>query len=144
MKGLLSFFNLNFLPKSPDFALLIMRIALGGGMMVHGWDKWQKWGDLVGKFSDPLHIGSKWSLTLTVFAELICGGLLVIGFCTRFAALVLALTMGVAFFMVMKGDLKTGEMAALYFAGYIAILLAGPGKYSFDGNSGGSAGGPAH
>lgn len=139
MKGLHNLLNLNFLPKSPDFALLILRAALGGGMMVHGWDKWQKWSQLVGTFPDPLHIGSKWSLTMTVFAEFVCAGLLVIGFCTRFAALVLAFAMGVAFFMVMKGDITKGEMAGLYFCGYVAILFAGPGKYAFDGSGGGGA-----
>jgi putative oxidoreductase len=138
MKGFLSFLNLNFLPASPDLGLLILRVALGGWMMTHGWDKWQKWGSLVGTFPDPLQIGSKWSLTLTVFAELACASLLVIGFCTRFAALVLAITMGVAFFIVMKGDIIKGEMAGIYFCGYVAIIFAGPGKYAFDSSGGGA------
>ncbi len=60
------------------------------------------------------------------------------------ASLVLAFMMGVTFFLHYKGGLAAGEMTALYLAGYIAILLAGPGKYSFDGNGGGSAGSAAH
>ncbi len=139
MKGFLSFLNLSFLPNNADLGLLLMRVALGGGMMTHGWDKWQKWNALVNTFPDPLHITSRWSLTATIFAELICAGLLVIGFCSRFAALVLAFTMGVAFFIQMKGDFAKGEMAAIYFCGYVALLFSGPGKYAFDSSGGGAA-----
>jgi len=139
MKGFLSFLNLNFLPKSPDFALLILRVALGLGMLRHGWDKYEKWGQWKTTFYDPFHIGSHWSLGFTIFAEVICSGLLIIGFCTRFAALILVFTFSVTFFMAMKGELSKGELTALYLVCYAAILCAGPGKYSFDGG-----GAPGH
>ena len=82
---------------------------------------------------------------MAAFAEVVCSALLVIGFCTRFASFVLAFTMGIAFFIVKQGVLtgeKSGEMAALYLLGYLTLLIAGPGKFSFDG-SGGSGGGGA-
>ena len=141
MKGVLSFLNLNFLPKSPDFGLLLLRAALGLGMLRHGWEKWEKWDQYKTTFFDPLHIGHKWSLILALFAEVICSGLLVIGFCSRFAALLLTVMMSVTFFIAQKGDLKAGELTAVYLAGYVAILMAGPGKFSFDGNGGGGDGG---
>jgi len=145
MKGLLNLLNLNFLPKSPDFALLILRAALGAGMLRHGWDKFGKWDQFKATFYDPFRIGSQWTLGFTVFAEVICSGLLIIGFCTRFAALILAFTFGITFFMALKGDFThtKGELTALYFACYMAILFAGPGKYAFDG-SGGGGGPPGH
>ena len=146
MKGLLSLLTLNFIPRSPDLGLLILRVALGIGMLVlYGWDKWVHFGKFAESFGDPLHIGRKMSLGLAVFAEVICSALLVIGFGTRFAALVLAFTMGVAFFMVRKGSLSgPGEVVALYLLGYVILLVAGPGKFSFDGSGGGGGSAKPH
>ena len=144
MKGLLALLTLNFIPRSIDFGLLLLRAGLGCGMMRHGLEKWQKWGQFRGTFSDPLQIGHQNSLILAIFAEVICSGLLIIGFGTRFAALVLACTTGVAFFIgykgaISKGAISTGEMSALYLLCYVTLLIAGPGRFSFDGSGGGEA-----
>jgi len=43
--------------------------------------------------------------------------------------------MAVAFFAVHGGALTgegNGEMAFIYMAGFVALLIAGPGRYSFD------------
>lgn len=148
MKGLLHFLTLNFIPRSPDFGLLILRATLGIGMIVlHGWDKWIHFSKYVETSHDPLHIGKSLSVGLAVFAELVCSALLCIGFGTRFAALVLGFTMGVAFFIGYKGALTgpaSGEMTALYLLGYLTLLIAGPGRFSFDGGGGGDGGGKPH
>jgi putative oxidoreductase len=60
---------------------------------------------------------------------------LVVGLVTRFAALVLAINMFVAFFIVLQGALTgahSGEIAFIYLAGYVALLFAGAGKLSLD------------
>ena len=141
MKAFLSILNLSFLPKSADLALLLLRGALGAGMIhLHGWNKWTDFSRLSGKFADPLHLGSsKVSLGLIVFAEVVCSALLIVGFCSRFAALVLSIGMGVAFFLYHKASLSAGETAALYLLGYLVVLCAGPGKFSFDGSGSGGA-----
>src|SRR5436190_19681043 len=42
MKAFFSYLNLNFLPMSQDFGLLLLRTALGLGMLfLHGWNKVQ-------------------------------------------------------------------------------------------------------
>jgi putative oxidoreductase len=51
--------------------------------------------------------------------------------------------MSVAFFLVHKMALKgpmSGEMAFIYLAGFVTVLLAGPGRFSVDGTSGKSRG----
>lgn len=171
MKGFFSLLNLSFIPRNQDFGLLVLRTTLGVGMLVlNGWKKvellmgWGGWAQTKGvaaasiekmrlagikNFPDPLQIGSHLSLGLAAFAEVVCSALLVIGFCTRFASLVLAFTMGVAFFIVKHAVLTgkdSGEMAALYMLGYVTLFLAGPGKFSFDGSgdSGGGGGGKPH
>jgi putative oxidoreductase len=82
-----------------------------------------------------LGVGHVSSLSLAIFAEFLCSLLLVLGLFTRFAALVLSSTMAVAFFMVHRTALSgehSGELAFIYLAGFLAILIAGPGKFSID------------
>jgi len=163
MSGLLKIINLGFIPSSADLGLLFLRASLGGGMLaLHGWKKLELllgWGDWarpkpgmslealtrtryaeIGKFPDPLGISGTYSLVLTTFAEAVCSALLIIGFCTRFAATGLAIAMFVAWYVVHKGALSgagSGELAAVYMVGFIALFFAGPGKFSFDGSSSG-------
>lgn len=140
MRSTLWVANLGFIPRSYDLALLFLRLAVGVSMIaLHAWDKFLGFPSLSGTFSDPLGIGSTFSLVLALFAELFCSALLVGGILTRFAAAVLAINMSVALFKVHGGDLSPGqgEPAALYLYAYITILIAGGGRFSADG-----AGGP--
>ena len=58
--------------------------------------------------------------------------LIVLGLWTRWAALVLAFTMGVAFFVVNGAAFAKGELAWLYLGGYLVLFVAGAGKLSLD------------
>lgn len=133
--------NMGFIPRSFDFALLFLRMTLGISLMaLHGWDKLANYRSVVESFPDPLGIGRHLSLLLAIFAELACSALLVVGALTRFAAVILAINMSVALFMVHHGDMTQaggGEPAGLYLFGCLTILLAGGGRFSADG-----AGGP--
>jgi putative oxidoreductase len=161
MKGFLAFLNLKFLPASPDFGLLLLRVVLGSSMLIlHGWKKlelymgWGRWFGAgkesarraaIAAFPDPLHISPQWSLLSGALVEVVCSALLIIGFCARFAAAGLVVMFSVAFFMVhnraLTGLGDDGERAMVYLAAFAALLFAGPGKLSFDGSS---AGGGAH
>lgn len=133
MKSLL---NLGFLPRSPDLALLVLRLWLGLTMLIlHGWPKLLKLTSGEHKFPDPLHIGPVPSLTLAVVCEVAGAILLVLGLWGRLAALMLASTMGVAWGMTHQMKLMgegSGELAFIYLAGFLAILFAGSGKFSVD------------
>jgi putative oxidoreductase len=119
-----------------SFALLLLRAWMGLTMLLlHGLSKVKDFSKLSADFPDPLHVGHTASLALVVFAEVLCSGLLVVGLVTRFAALVLAINMFVAFFIVLQGALTgahSGEIAFIYLAGYVALLFAGAGKLSLD------------
>jgi putative oxidoreductase len=119
-----------------SFALLVLRAWLGLSMLLlHGLSKVKDFSKLSADFPDPLHVGHTASLALVVFAEAVCSVLLVLGLGTRLAALVLAINMSVAFFIVLQGALTgahNGEIAFIYLAGYVALLLAGAGKISLD------------
>ena len=122
-----------------DLALLILRLTFGGLMLInHGWGKMQKilaGGEI--EFADPFGIGAATSLYLTVFAEVICAALIIIGFFTRWATLPLIFTMLVAIFVIHWSDpFGDKEMAILYLMPYIALYLMGAGRYSVDGQMG--------
>ncbi|MBW8683697.1 DoxX family protein [Chitinophaga rhizophila] len=114
-------------------AMLVLRVASGAMMFTHGWAKLNTFSAKKDSFPDPLHVGHAVSLSMTVFAEALCAALIVIGLLTRLAAIPLVICMGVIIFMVKKGaPLNEIEMAILFLAAFLAILFAGPGKYSLD------------
>lgn len=120
-----------------NLGLLVLRVWLGVAMLCnHGWDKLTHFSEQSGSFPDLLHIGSPAAnLALSVFAEAACSALLVLGLLTRFAALTLAINLAVAFLLVHKMVLTgehSGELAFIYLAGYVTLLIAGPGRYSAD------------
>lgn len=119
-----------------SFGLLLLRLWLGGAMLLlHGWDKISHFSGYAKEFPDPLHIGHGVSLGLAVFAETVCSLLLLIGLVTRFASAILVINMVVAFTLIHQLALSgehSGELAFIYLAGYVALLVAGPGRFSAD------------
>jgi putative oxidoreductase len=117
-------------------ALLVLRVIVGLTMMAnHGMLKLRGFSSMSSEFPDPLGVGHSGSLGLMIFAEVICSLLLVLGLVTRFAALTLAIAMTTAFFAVHKAALTgehNGELAWIYLAAYLVLLIAGPGKLSVD------------
>lgn len=141
MTTLVRFFQLTFIPTSSDIALLLLRLWFGASLLaLHGWGKLIKYSELSGSFPDPLGVGSTWSLVLALCGEVLCPILIVLGFVTRLAALGSAVTMGVAWYCIHKMALSGpngGELAFLYLAGFVALVVAGAGRLSIDGNAGG-------
>src|SRR5262245_33862736 len=130
--------RLNFLPVWPDLGLLLLRVWSGGLLLLlHGLMKVSTYSVMSQKFADPFGIGSPASLGLSIFAEVICASLIVVGLFTRFAALVCIIDLTTAFVfahgMAFKGP-RSGELAFVYLGAFIVLLLAGPGRLSIDGN----------
>ncbi len=140
---LLKLLRLDFLPKSVDLGLLALRVWVGLSMLLlHGWDKLSNFGEKSEKFFDFLGLGPKISLSMAIMGEFGGSILLILGLFTRLGALLGAVTMSVAFFMVHQAALsgpKSGEMAFMYLAAYVALLIAGGGRFSFDAATGGKA-----
>ena len=117
-----------------DIALLILRVVIGAFMLTHGWGKMETLfsGEPI-QFPDPMGVGATASLALAVFTEVLCSILLIIGLGTRFAAILLLITMLVAAFIVHANDgFGKQEFALLYAIIYLTIAVIGAGKYSLD------------
>ena len=117
-----------------SLATLFLRLGLGVIMLVaHGIDKLRHFSKYSGGFVDPYHFGRATSLSLDIFAEVFCSSLLLLGLFTRLASIPLIFAMATALFFVHHGDIfGMGERAGLFLAGFVAILLIGPGKASLD------------
>ena len=119
--------------NATDLASFILRLSLGLLMVGHGIPKMMKLMDGNMEFGDPIGIGVPASLTLTVFAEVICSILIIIGLWTRLALIPLIITMVVAAFIVHSADpLGVKEPSLMYLFGYITLFLLGSGKYAVD------------
>lgn len=127
-------FHTNTHAEYLNILVLILRITLAAFMITHGAPKLSKLmagGEV--QFGDPLGLGPGLSLALVVFAEFFCSLLIGIGLGTRLAAIPLMITMLVAAFISHGLDpFREKEMALLYFLFYLALLVIGSRKYSFD------------
>lgn len=122
-----------FLSPCSDLGILFLRVAFGLTLFLgHGLGKVQGFQDMIHNFMNPIGIGPEVSFVLAVFAEAVCALLIVIGLFTRAAAFVV-----VILFVVISGftDVQPAvarELVRLFLIGFTAVLILGPGKYSFD------------
>lgn len=117
-----------------NLGMFILRVVLGLLVASHGYAKLIKFVTLKYKFMNFMHLGSTTSLSLVIFAELICSVFLILGLFTRIASVFIIITMIVVVFIASQGNIfAQGERGAIYLAAAIMILLCGPGRISVDG-----------
>lgn len=117
-----------------DIGLLVLRLMAGLAMaFAHGINKIPPSEGFIGgveALGFPFPVFFAWSAGLAEFVGGLC---LAIGLLTRPAALLLAFTMAVAFFLRHAGD-PFGDKEKAFLFGGIALLylLAGAGRFSVD------------
>lgn len=125
-----------------DFGKLLLRLAVGGLMLFHGVHKLFAGidgisGMLIAKgFPGFIAYG-------VLIGEVVAPVLIILGILTRPSALVIALTMVVAWLMVGMGKTgmldKTGawaiESLVYFFVAALAVAFLGAGRYALAGNS---------
>ena len=127
------FFSVSYPQGAFDFAMLVLRIAAGGLMVKHGYDKLIHFDGTASHMMNFMGIGKQASAALVIFAEFFCSILLIIGLFTRLACIPLIVTMAVALFIAQKGDFfGEGQVAALFLVTFIVLLFTGPGRASAD------------
>ena len=125
--------------KYRDVGILILRVGIGVMFVLHGWPKitagpemWGKLGMAVGNFG--IHFAPSFWGFMAAFAEFGGGICLILGFCTRLAAILMAIDMVVAATMhLSKGDsLQVASHAIEAGIVFFSLILIGAGKYSID------------
>jgi putative oxidoreductase len=130
--------RLRYLDRLQPFALLVMRLALGGIMVAHGSHKvfggLHQFTQMVSGLGLPVWLGY-----VAAFVELICGCLVFIGLFTRPAAFLLCVDLSVA---IWKVHWHNGLMGAPNRPGYefplavavlaFALIFFGAGPIALD------------
>jgi putative oxidoreductase len=126
-------------PRSPDWALVFVRLALGTVFLVHGWPKVNDLSRPIGMVGGMGYEPAELFGTALALIEFGGGVLLILGLATRIAALLIAITQ---FFAVKEVHWKCGyggaegcpgyEFNFVLICGLIALVLAGAGAYSVD------------
>lgn len=119
---------------SPAYSrfLLGIRLLFGVLFITHGYAKLMDYEALATAFPDPLGMGASLSLTLVILAEVFCALAFIAGFLFRLSLLPMIFAMGVAFFSWHAGAMQDGELSFIYFAVFLMMFVAGPGRYSLD------------
>lgn len=129
-----------WLSKYRDFGLLLLRVGLGGMMIMHGWSKLVGGPEVWTKLGGAMHhlgisfLPAFWGF-MAAASESVGGALLVIGFLFRPATALLFCTMAVAALM----KYRTGDGAFLEWAWpaemaivFLSLLFIGAGRFSVD------------
>ena len=134
--------SLSPLSRLASLAPLAVRVIAGIIMLAHGWQKLTEMGpgnfggQMLTGLGVPLPVFTGYVVTLV---ELIGGILLIVGFLSRLAALLLTIDLVIAILLVkvnvgfLSGSSGTGaELDLALIAGFLVILFAGPGRLSVD------------
>lgn len=123
-------------PASSDVqsaAISVFRIFAGIMMLPYGWAKIEKYDELViNFFNNPIGIGMLPSLWLTIFAQLGCAVMLILGLQTRFAAFVLFINMAVATKFHFFDPFFLKALPILFLGMYSLLMVTSGGKFSLD------------
>ncbi len=117
---------------NPDLGLLLIRIALGLGFLMHGIQKLQGMPGVI-KFFGSLGLPPfmAWVVAIT---ETVGGAAILLGWYTQCAGLALSIVMVVAIALVKlkKGYIGGYELELNYLLMALGLALTGPGKHSGD------------
>ncbi|MCP9677374.1 DoxX family protein [Escherichia fergusonii] len=125
-----------------DFGKLLLRLAVGGLMLFHG--VYKLFAGIDGISGMLIAKGFPGFIAYGVLiGEVVAPVLIILGILTRPSALVIALTMVVAWLMVGMGKTgmldKTGawaiESLVYFFVAALAVAFLGAGRYAVAGNS---------
>ena len=119
-----------------SFGLLILRISIGTMLIHHGYEKPAD----IQNFADAFvrHIGLPFPILssyIAAYSEIYGSWLVIVGLFTRFAALSIVGTIGVAIYhaIVTAGfNIYLLELLILYMGGSLCILLLGSGDFALD------------
>ena len=119
-----------------SFGLLILRISIGTMLIHHGYEKTADIQNFADAFVRPIGLPFPiLSSYIAAYSEIYGSWLVIVGLFTRFAALSIVGTIGVAIYhaIVTAGfNIYLLELLILYMGGSLCILLLGSGDFALD------------
>ena len=116
--------------------LLLLRLSIGGMMIHHGQEKLADPQQFANAYVASLHLPFPLFFAyMAGLSEVIGSWLVILGLLTPLGALALCSTMAVAAYQhILTAGLNVYvlELVVLYLGGSLALLLVGPGRFSFD------------
>tara|TARA_Y100000310_G_scaffold153608_2_gene153033 strand:- start:4254 stop:4667 length:414 start_codon:yes stop_codon:yes gene_type:complete len=121
--------------KIGDYLYFLFRILVGLMFATHGMQK--LFGMFGGAAGDGVAVPLVSLMGLAGTIELVGGLLIALGLITRLAALITSLEMLIAYFMAHASNglvplVNRGELALLYFAAFLVVLIYGAKKWGLD------------
>jgi len=133
------------LQRGADLAFLLLRALVGVFLVVGVWDnvvspqRMAEFATFLAKHDCPF---PTLAAPVSVYAQLVCGGLFVAGLLTRWAGLVMAFNFVVAMLLVhLHQDLREQFPALVLIAVSLVFATHGAGRYALDTLFGGKVGG---
>lgn len=115
---------------SSDWIALLLRLTIGLSLLPYALIKLSEARTPPAKFPKVPFLSPEMAFYVAMMVETVASVGCILGFCTRFIAILGICNMGVATWKVHGKFWSANAMP--YFFGFIAILIAGAGKYSLD------------
>jgi putative oxidoreductase len=120
--------------QARDVGLLFLRVSGGLFLLwVHGLPKLLDFSAQLQLIEDPFHLGAHLTLSLAIFAEVLCPLLIIAGVLARLACLPILFVLLVALLIVHpQWSVAEGQFGWLLLILFTSIFIAGPGRLALN------------
>ncbi|ANI61173.1 putative oxidoreductase [Pseudomonas sp. PvR086] len=120
--------------QARDVGLLFLRVSGGLFLLwVHGLPKLLDFSAQLQLIEDPFHLGAHLTLSLAIFAEVLCPLLIVAGVLARLACLPILFVLLVALLVVHpQWSVAEGQFGWLLLIIFTSVFIAGPGRLALN------------
>ncbi|WP_454867953.1 DoxX family protein [Pseudomonas farris] len=120
--------------QAQDVGLLFLRVSGGLFLLwVHGLPKLLDFSAQLQLIEDPFHLGAHLTLSLAIFAEVLCPLLIIAGVLVRLACLPILFVLLVALLVVHpQWSVAEGQFGWLLLILFTAVFIAGPGRLALN------------
>jgi putative oxidoreductase len=120
--------------QAQDIGLLFLRVSGALFLLaVHGLPKLLDFSAQLQLIEDPFHLGAHLTLSLAIFAEVLCPLLIIVGALVRLACLPILFVLLVALLIVHpQWSVAEGQFGWLLLILFTSLFIAGPGRLALN------------
>ncbi len=125
--------KLTLTSRTGDWAILYMRIVVGGALLLHNVAKMQSYNVVIEAYHQLWGVGGATWYVAFAFVEVVCAFLLIMGRWVRSSSVVLILGTLAGMIIYFRTNTSTAvELNSLYILIYLLFVITGGGYYSID------------